>query len=202
MNTQYLLAGAIALALPAVASAGEVEFSSDIGIKIATSGGSVETTGLITSEVAYNGFFFGAELETLYKDPSDNAEITLALGYTFDLATDTALSLYYARIYLDDSGFSSHEVGAVLEYPIAENASGIVEVVRDMTGNAYDVSLGAEFGLNNGFTVGGLIGHDGTDKYAEAGVSYDITDNVSAGLLLEVADHTKPIYSFGMTYSF
>ena len=202
MNTQYLLAVAFALAFPAVASAGEVEFSSEIGINLASSGGSTETTATIATEMAYNGFFFGAEMETLYKDPADDVEVTLSLGYSFDIGTDTAVTLSYARIYLDNSGFSSHEIAAALDFPISENVSATAEVVRDLTGKSTDISLGAEFGLGNGFTGGVLAGHDGTDKYAEAGLSYDITDNVSAGFLVEVAEHTKPTYNFGLTYSF
>ena len=202
MNTQYLLAGALALALPSVASADKVEFSGEIGINVATSGSATETTANLVSEMSYRGAFFGAEAETLYKDPADDAEITLTLGYTFALGSDAEVTVSYSRIYLNDSGFSSHEAAVALGFPVSDNVSAGVEVVRDLTAKSTDISLGAEFGLGNGFTGEALVGHDGTDNYAEAGVSYEITDNVSAGFLLEVAEHTKPTYNFGLTYSF
>ncbi len=202
MKTQYLLAGALALALPSVTSANEVEFSGEVGINLATSGGSTETTASAAAEVSYGGAFFGAEMESLYKDPADDIEVTLTLGYSFELGSDTEVTVSYSRIYLDNSGFSSHEAAIALGFPISDNVSAGVEVVRDLTGKSTDISLGAEFGLGNGFTGEALVGYDGADSYAEAGVSYDFSDNVSAGFLLEVAEHSKPTYNFGLTYSF
>ncbi len=203
MNKHILLAGVIALGLPAAASANELEWSGEAGINVASSsGGTAETTGIMIVELSYGGAFVGAELETLYQDPADNAEITLTLGYSFDIGTDTALTASYSRIYLDDSGYSSHEVALALDFPITGDVGGTLEVVRDLTAKSTDVSLGAEFGLGKSFTGEALVGHDGADIYGEAGISYGITENVSAGVLIELSESAKPIYNFGITVAF
>jgi hypothetical protein len=187
------------LGLPAAASANEVEWSAEVGGNIAASNGATETTANAAVELSFGGAFVGAEIETLYRDPADDAEATLTLGYSFDLGNDMALTTSYSRIYLDNSGFSSHEAALALDFPIAEGVGGTFEIVRDLTGKSTDISLGAEFGLGNNFTGEALVGYDGTDIYGEAGVSYDINDNVSTGVLVEFAENTDPVVNFGIT---
>lgn len=203
MNYQTLLAGAVVLGLPAAASAAELSYSGEASVNVAaTPGGTTETTADVLVELSYGGLFFGGEIETLYKDPADAAEITLTLGYAFDLGNDMELALGYSRIYLDKSGFASHEVGAALSFPITGTIGGTLEVVQDLTAEATDISLGAEFGLGGAFTGEVLAGHDGTDIYGELGVSYGLSENVSAGVLVEVAKGAKPVYNFGITVGF
>ncbi len=199
MNKQYILAGALALGLPAVATANEVEWSGEVGLNFATSNGANETTANAAVELSFGGGFVGVEIETLYQDPADDAEATLALGYSFDVSNDVALTASYSRIYLNNGGFSSHEAAVALDFPVAGDVGGTLEIVRDLTGKSTDVSLGAEFGLGNNFTGEALVGHDGADIYGEIGVAYDISDNVSAGVLVEVANGVDPVFNFGFT---
>lgn len=202
MNKNILLAGVVALALPAAASANEVEWSGEVSANVAHSGGTTETTVYGGVEVAYGGAFAGLEIESLYKDPADNAEITLSFGYTFDLGNDLALTASYARIYLDQTGFSSHEAGLALDFPLSGDIAATLEVVRDLTADATDISLGAEFGIYGAFTGWLLAGNDGTDNYGEAGISYGVNDNVTIGYLLEFAENAQPTHNFGIAYSF
>jgi hypothetical protein len=202
MNMQTLLAGVLMLGLPAVASANDVEWSGEVGVNAATSDGATETTANAAVEMSFGGAFIGAEVETLYQDPADNAEFTVTLGHSFDISNDTALTASYARIYLDNSGFSSHEAALALDFPITGDAGGTLEVVRDLTAKITDVSLGAEFGLGNNFTGAALVGHDGAIVYGEAGLAFEISENVSAGLLVELEDGAKPVYNFGITIGF
>lgn len=202
MNKNILLAGAVALALPAAASANEIEWSGEVSANVAHSAGTTETTVYGGIELAYGGAFAGLEIESLYKDPFDNAEITLSFGYTFDLGNDMALTASYARLYLDKSGFASHEAGLALDFPLSGNVGATLEVVRDLTADATDISFGAEFGLYDAVTGWALVGNDGTDNYGELGVYYDVSENVTIGYLLEVAENVQPTHNFGVAYSF
>lgn len=203
MNKQLLLVGVVACAMPAAAAhANQIETSGEVGFNIAHSDGTTETTASIATEVAFSNAFFGMEAETLYKDPADDAEITFSLGYSFDLGKDVALTASYARTYLNNSGFDAHETALALDFPLGQDIGATIEAVRDIDAKATDVSLAAEFPLGERFTGAALVGHDGTDKYGELGVSFDITENVSAGVLLEVVEHTKPTFNFGIAYSF
>lgn len=203
MKMNYLLAGIVALGLPAAASAEKLEWSGEVGLNVATSsGGTTETTANAAVELSFGGAFVGGEIETLYKDPTDGSEITLTLGYSFDLSDSTALTVSYSRIYLDNSGFSSHEAAIALDFPIVGDTGGTLEVVRDLTAKSTDISLGAEFGLGGNFGGEALLGHDGTDIYGELGVSYNINDNVSVGFLTELSESAKPVYNFGFTIGF
>lgn len=202
MNKQLLLAGVVVCALPAAVQADQIETSGEVGFNIAHSDGTTETTFAVATEVAYGNAFFGMEAETLYKDPTDDAEITFSLGYSFDLGNDVALTTSYARTYLNNSGFDADEVALALDFPLGQDIGATIEAVRDIDGKTTDVSLAAEFPLSDRFTGAALVGHDGTDKYGELGVAFDITDNVLAGVLLEVAEHTKPTFNLGIAYLF
>ena len=203
MNTLYVMAGLFAFGLPVATAAQEFEASSEIGVNVASSGGgSAETTANIATELSFGGAFIGGEIESLYQDPADKAEITLSFGYSFDLGNDFALTASYARIYLDNSGFGSHEIAAALDFPIGGNVGGTLEVVHDLTAVNTDVSLSAEFGLGGNFTGAALVGYDGTATYGELGVSYDITDNISTGIVVELAQSASPVYNFGVTVGF
>lgn len=202
MNTKFWLLGVLALAQPTIVTANELEWSGEAGVNVANSGGASETTGTLIMELSYGGAFIGGEVETLYRDPADDAEITLTLGYSFDIGTDMVLAASYSRIYLDKSGFSSHEAALALDFPITQNIGGTIEVIRALTGKTTDVSLATEFGLGNGFTGEALVGHDGSANYGEAGLSYDLRENVSIGYLVELAEGAKPVHNFGITFGF
>ena len=202
MKTLYVMAGLFAVWMPMAASANDLEWSAELGLNVAASSGAVETTANTAVELSYAGAFVGGEIETLFQDPTDKAEITLTLGYTFDIGADTALTASYSRIFLDNSGFSSHEIGAALDFPISSNVGGTFEIVHDLTASTTDYSLGAEFGLGNGFTAEALIGHDGTEVYGETGLSYDFNDTLSAGLVVELSQSASPVFNFGLTIGF
>lgn len=203
MKTLYLLAGLAAFGLPTLAQAQSIETSSEIGVNIASSGGgAIETTANIATELSFGGLFVGGEMETLYQDPTDKAEITLTLGYSYDLGNDFALTASYARIFKDQSGFASHEIAASLDFPVSNLLSGTFEVVHDLKAVSTDVSLAAEFGLGGNFTGEALLGHNGTAVYGELGVSYDITDNISSNVLIELAANKTPVYNLGVTFNF
>ncbi|WP_417600229.1 hypothetical protein [Pararhodobacter oceanensis] len=199
MNKTYCLAGVLSLLLATSASAQEFGWSAELGANLAHSGGTSEPTANGAVELTFGGAFVGAEFETLYQDPTDNAEFTLSLGYGAELAPDVALTGTYARTYLDNSGFDSHEVGLALDFPIMDRTSGTFEVVRDLTARATDVSFGAEFEANDRFTYSALVGHDGADVYGEAGVSYAFNEMTSASFLIEVAEGAKPTINLGLT---
>ncbi|UYV36603.1 hypothetical protein N4R57_16595 [Rhodobacteraceae bacterium D3-12] len=138
MKLHYLLASVATLALPAAVSAAELSYSGEASVNVAvTSGGTTETTADVIVELSYGGAFVGAELETLYKHPADDAEITLSLGYSFELGNDMALTAYYSRIYLDKSGFTSDEVGLALDFPISGNIGATLEVVQGPYGQIH-----------------------------------------------------------------
>lgn len=168
MNKTLLLSGFIACAVPVMASANEVEWSGEVGLNVAHSSGTTETTANGALEMGYGAAFVGLEFETLYKDPADDVEITLSFGYAFDLGNDVALTASYARIYLDQTGFSSHEAGLALDFPVSGNIGMTLEAVRDLTADSTDFSIGAEFGIYDGVTGWLLAGNDGTDNYGEA----------------------------------
>ncbi|MGH1577007.1 hypothetical protein [Planktotalea sp.] len=203
MKAFCALAGVIALGLPVATSAQEIEASSEFGVNVATSGGgTTETTASLGTELSFGGAFIGGSVESLYQDPVDKAEVTLTFGYGFDLGNDFALTASYARIYLDKSGFASHEVAVALDFPVSDNVGGTLEVVHDLTADNTDVSLSTEFGLGGNFTGAALVGYDGAATYGELGVSYAFNDNISTGLVVEMAENTPAVYNFGVTFGF
>jgi hypothetical protein len=203
MKSLYALAGLVALGLPATALAQEIEGTTEIGLNIATSsGGNAKTTASIETELSFGGAFIAGGLETLYQDPTDSAEITLTLGYGFDISDNVAITASYSNIFLDKSGFSFHEVAVALDFPIGESISATFEVVHNLTGSSTDYSLAAEFGLGNSFTGEAVVGHDGTEIYGEAGISYEINETISTGFVVELTESASAVYNVGFTVEF
>ncbi len=193
-------AGLLVASLPLAAQADGFEIGGETGISLSvpSGGGATETVFEAALEAAHaSGIFVGIGLESLNGAAPDSVTYNFSFGYGMDLGGDTALTVAYARHYLDVSGYDTQDITTTLEFPLGEGIDGSAEVVYDLPSGNVDVSAGAEFGIGNGLTAALTVGHDGAAAYGDAGVSYDINDNVSASATVEFAAGSAPVFVFG-----
>lgn len=194
---------AMTVALPGAVSAQGMEWSGEVGLNVAKAeGGNTETTVNGAVELSFGNAFVGIEGESYDGDPADDFEYTLSIGYNFDLGSDVEATLSYARIYKNNSGFDDHEVGLAFGFPVADGVDGGIEAVYAIDGEELDVSAGLEIGLTDKLSTALLFGSAGGTAYGEFGISYALTDNLSAGFLLEFEKGAPHTFNVGVTYAF
>lgn len=205
---------AAALALPATAQAAgtapsEVEFTFGIAATTAfdAAGGGLshsENTGELKAEISYKGFHTGLVLTSLYQDPADDFETEWSLGYGGDITETLSWDITYARIWLNRSGFDSHEVAFELSLAMSDALSGAAAVIVDPETRLADYEIGLEYAITDRWTIGGLVGRSDRDDntYGEIGVEYAFNDQTSAELLWEDTSDGDPVLSFTLAYEF
>lgn len=155
-------------------------------------------------ELAANGFYGGLALASVYKDPSDDVEFTVYLGYGGEFGNGVGYDLSYGRTFLNKSGFDSHEIAAELSFPIAGDVSGAVGVALDLDSKDMDYNFGLEYGLNDHWTLAALVGKSEADDniYAEFGVSYAFNDAAAVSFLYEDSNDGDGVLSLTLSYDF
>ncbi|CUH62513.1 hypothetical protein TG4357_00151 [Thalassovita gelatinovora] len=158
--------------------------------------------GYIEGEL--NGFHGGIWIGSLYKDPADDAEIELSLGYGADINDTLGYDITTTGYYLNNGGYQSYDIAFELSAALTDSTSGALGFAWDPDASTIETTLGLEHALNDKFTLAGEIGHSEADGniFGEIGVSYALTDSAAIELLYEDADDSAGTLSLTVSYDF
>ncbi|MFU8881461.1 MAG: hypothetical protein ACNA7Q_03770 [Rhodobacterales bacterium] len=206
MKKHNIIGASLALmALPMAAQANS--FSLDAGFAAnmvveADGFDHVENTGEGYLEGSYAGFFAGVWIGSLYKDPTDDYELELYLGYGNELSNGFGYSLTYTAYYLEDS-YQNYDLTLGLGYAINDAVEIGAEFAYDPDSEDLDSSVFVSYAFSDAISAYALIGQDmSNDMYGELGVSYAFTDEAAFSLLYENAESADATISFILSYDF
>jgi hypothetical protein len=192
------------LALPVAAQA--QEFSLDAGIAanyvvLADSFDKDSTFGEGYIEGSYAGFFGGLWLGSVYDDTYDY-DMEIYAGYGNELASGLSYSLTLTAYYIE-SDYDSYDVTLGFGYGLSDALSIGTDIAYEPDLKEVDVSVFADYAINDAFSVSALIGQDyAGDTYGELGVSYGFAEGAAFSVLYENAESADATVSFILSYDF
>jgi hypothetical protein len=158
----------------------------------------------LTAEVANRGFHAGVILTSLYRDPSDDFEYELGIGYGREFGRGLSWDVNYATIGLDDSGHDRDELTGTFGFPVGIATEAAVAVIYDPDTGRSDQELGFETALTDQWSLVGLIGNSDRDgnTYGELGAIYQINDSWGVQVLYEDTSDSNGLLGFTFAYAF
>lgn len=205
MIIRHLLAASALAALPLAAVAEpNVSFSSAVNTDFATGSGLDHAATTFEGEVSYenSGYHGSFWLGSLYKDPTDDFEYELALGYGREIDRfryDASLTGYF----LNSSGYQSTGLGLELAYAVddATEAGYYGEVNLDDETTLHELSLSHDIGPN--WSVWAMLGTDeaGADNYGEVGASFAVNDMIGAEFIYADDSDADGTLSVSLTFA-
>lgn len=152
----------------------------------------------LSGEMAIGGFFTGLALTSLYKDPSDDFEYEVYLGYGGALANGLEWAVQYSYIGLDTSGYDGEEVSLEGAYPVSDGVELGAAVIADPDTWDSDQEVALGFDLTDRWALGALVGNSQADDqiYGEVGLGYDLGNGMSFEVVYEDGENDPGLLSF------